>query len=184
MKLTQKQETFCLNYFECGNASEAARLAKYSPKTAGVIGAENLLKPKIQAKLRELNEIVKSKKVATVEERKNRLTEFIRANVADFADDEGEPVLNKDIPNYGAAREYYHRTKYGKFGNATITKSIKLVDPIAAISELNKMEKIYETSVNINQDNRVMNIIVESEETKKLLGNINQRLLRRGNDNQ
>ncbi len=78
MILTQKQETFCLKYFELGNASEAARLALYSPKTAAVIGAENLLKPKIAARIQELRQIVEDATIAIVKERKQRLTVFVR----------------------------------------------------------------------------------------------------------
>ena len=44
---TQKQETFCVKYFELGNATEAAKSAGYSPKTAYSIGNENLKKPEI-----------------------------------------------------------------------------------------------------------------------------------------
>ena len=47
MKLTTKQKNFCEYYLQTGNATEAARLAGYSDKTARVIGAENLSKPAI-----------------------------------------------------------------------------------------------------------------------------------------
>lgn len=47
--LTDKQKTFCDNYLLCMNASEAARQAGYSEKTACKIGSENLQKPDIQA---------------------------------------------------------------------------------------------------------------------------------------
>lgn len=49
MKLTQKQKVFCEEYIKTGNASDAARKAGYSPKTAPFIGAENLKKPQISA---------------------------------------------------------------------------------------------------------------------------------------
>ena len=77
-RLTQKQETFCIKYFELGNASEAARLALYSPKTAAVIGAENLLKPKIQERIQGLRQKAEDESIAIVQERKQRLTVFIR----------------------------------------------------------------------------------------------------------
>ena len=41
-RCTQKQEAFCVRYFELGNATEAAKLAGYSHKTAYSIGNENL----------------------------------------------------------------------------------------------------------------------------------------------
>lgn len=47
--LTDKQRAFVEHYLTCWNASEAARLAKYSLKTAGSIGSENLKKPEIRA---------------------------------------------------------------------------------------------------------------------------------------
>ena len=47
MKLTPKQKKFAEYYIKCGNATEAARLAGYSDKTARVIGTENLSKPAI-----------------------------------------------------------------------------------------------------------------------------------------
>lgn len=49
MKLTQKQKVFCEEYIKTGNASDVARKAGYSPKTAPFIGAENLKKPQISA---------------------------------------------------------------------------------------------------------------------------------------
>ena len=53
-KLTGKQELFCKEYIIDLNATQAAVRAKYSEKTAGVIGLENLGKPLIQARLAEL----------------------------------------------------------------------------------------------------------------------------------
>ena len=76
--LTVKQERFCLRYFELGNATEAARLAGYSLRTASSIAAENLQKPQIQKRLSELSKLAEDKAVATVSERKRRITELIR----------------------------------------------------------------------------------------------------------
>ena len=48
-KLTEKQKKFVDYYIQTsGNASEAARLAGYSEKTARASGAENLTKPNIK----------------------------------------------------------------------------------------------------------------------------------------
>ena len=47
MKLTPRQRAFAEYYIECGNASEAARKAGYSAKTASRTGSENLQKPDI-----------------------------------------------------------------------------------------------------------------------------------------
>ena len=81
--------------------------------------------------------------IATPTERKQILTELLRAQLVDFQDEKGEPKLSKDTPHARAAKEYYHRQRFDKGGNPIVTKSIKLADQIAAIQELNKMEGSY-----------------------------------------
>ena len=49
--LTARQARFVDEYVICMNATEAARRAGYSPKTARVIGQENLLKPAVKKAL-------------------------------------------------------------------------------------------------------------------------------------
>lgn len=46
-KLTRRQRAFAEAYIQCGNATEAARRAGYSEKTAARTGSENLHKPDI-----------------------------------------------------------------------------------------------------------------------------------------
>ena len=43
-ELTRRQRLFAEAYIECGNATEAAKRAGYSEKTAAKIGSENLQK--------------------------------------------------------------------------------------------------------------------------------------------
>jgi len=54
IKLTAKEERFCYEYCIDFNATQAAIRAKYSPKTARSIGAENLTKPHIKERISEL----------------------------------------------------------------------------------------------------------------------------------
>lgn len=77
-RLTQKQESFCINYFKIKNITQAAKLAKYSPKTAYIIGSENLKKPMILERLAQLEKKAEDAAVADVKERRQRLTQFIR----------------------------------------------------------------------------------------------------------
>jgi len=79
-RLTVKQEKFCVNYFESGNATKAAIIAGYSSKTARFIAAENLTKPLIIERLNELQKAVASQKILSVVERKEKLSEI--ANTA------------------------------------------------------------------------------------------------------
>lgn len=174
MKLTQKQETFCLKYFELGNASEAARIALYSPKTAGVIGRENLLKPQIQERLKELRLKVEDASVATVLERKQILTEIARGNLMDYQEvgaDGGYLSIGKESPNTRAISEITTRTDELQ---SVVTK-IKLHSPTQAIDLLNKMDKIYSDVSLVNQDNRTINIIVMDQRTKDLMARVHER---------
>lgn len=66
--LTPKQKAFADYYIECGNASEAARKAGYSPKTAGAIGEENLKKPEISAYIDERMTQQDAARVASADE--------------------------------------------------------------------------------------------------------------------
>ena len=89
--LTQKQrrETFCINYFTEGNATEAAIVAGYSPRSARSTASRLLTKGNILARLQELQKKAEDKSVATVLERKQKLTEIIR-------DDYKAPITAKE----------------------------------------------------------------------------------------
>ena len=66
--LTPKQKAFADYYIEFGNASEAARRAGYSPKTAEKIGSENLQKPEISAYIQERMAQQDASRVASADE--------------------------------------------------------------------------------------------------------------------
>lgn len=66
--LSVKQKKFCEYYVESGNATEAAKKAGYSKKTAYSIGTENLKKPEIRNFIEELTAAEKSKRMASAEE--------------------------------------------------------------------------------------------------------------------
>lgn len=55
-KLTPKQQRFVSEYLQTGNATEAAKRAGYSEKTAFRIGAENLQKPAISRAIERAQE--------------------------------------------------------------------------------------------------------------------------------
>lgn len=68
MKLTPKQKKFCEWYIKTGNATEAAKKAGYSEKTAARMGSENLQKPVISAYIAERLEKQDAKLVADADE--------------------------------------------------------------------------------------------------------------------
>lgn len=78
MKLNERQKAFCEYYAASFNATESAKKAGYSQKTAYSIGQENLKKPEIQKYLAELTEKIKSSRIATLEEVYEYLSETMR----------------------------------------------------------------------------------------------------------
>ena len=66
--LTPKQKAFADYYIELGNATEAAKKAGYSEKTARFIGAENLTKPNILAYIEQRTAPTEEKRIATGDE--------------------------------------------------------------------------------------------------------------------
>ena len=192
-QLTRRQEIFCLKYYELDNASEAARLAGYSPKTAGTNVPQLLKKPLVQERLTELRELeaevirkIENDVVMGVLERKQRLTEIARASIPDFVTEAGIKV-GRDSIHVGAVQEITTKTKvYKRTGEPVIITNLKLHPPIPAIQELNKMDKLYSDGY---QDNRVIkqfNIYVIDNEARDLIGQVGERtkLLNGNADNQ
>lgn len=66
--LSLKQKKFCEEYVISGNATEAAKRAGYSEKTAYSIGTENLKKPEIQKYIKSLTDKPHEARIATGEE--------------------------------------------------------------------------------------------------------------------
>ncbi len=156
MRLTQRQETFCLKYFELGNASEAALIAGYSPRTVRAIASVNLTKVNIQTRLKELRQVVEDASVANVLERKQILTEIARGNLIDYQEvgaDGGYLSIGKESPNTRAISEITSRTEYNKDeSSAALVTKVKLHNPSQAIDLLNKMDGAYapEKYFNVN----------------------------------
>lgn len=83
MTLTPKQKAFADYYLECGNATEAAKKAGYSEKTAGQTGNENLKKPQISEYIAERIKDLDSKRVADANEALEFLTSVMRGEIKD-----------------------------------------------------------------------------------------------------
>lgn len=76
MALTTKMRAFVEAY--CGNATEAALKAGYSPRTAAFIGAENLKKPQIKEAIAEREKISSESRIADRQERQSFWTSVMR----------------------------------------------------------------------------------------------------------
>lgn len=83
MKLTKKQKDFCEYYLQTGNATEAAKKAGYSEKTAYAIGQENLKKPVISEYIAKRIEKQEKVLVADADEVLKFFTSTMRGEVKD-----------------------------------------------------------------------------------------------------
>lgn len=83
MPMTEKQSRFVEHYLQTANASEAARQAGYSEKTAYSIGSENLRKPEVAAAIDERLKQMASERIANTEEVLSHLTSVLRGEVTE-----------------------------------------------------------------------------------------------------
>ncbi len=82
MALSRKQRVFISEYLQCWNATEAARRAGYSNRTARAIGAENLTKPNIKAEI----DLALAEKQMNADEALTILAEHARGDMGEFMD--------------------------------------------------------------------------------------------------
>jgi hypothetical protein len=114
----------------------------------------------------------------SVLERKERLSEIARARLTDYQEtglDSGYINIGKESPNTGAIASIKSATKFDENGNTgTLFTEVRLHNPVAAIQELNKMDGVYDDTakLNVNVDNRKIEIIVASENARQLTDRI------------
>lgn len=82
-KLTPKQRAFADLYLKTGNASEAARQAGYSPKTAFRSGQENMQKPAILQYIEARTKEIESHRIADAAEVMAFLSSAMRGEIKD-----------------------------------------------------------------------------------------------------
>lgn len=190
--LSQKHHNLLLDIFNKDiDVSNAQIYMKHYPKVtdikvAAVCVSKLLKKANVQELLKRLRNEAEEKAIQqtllTVLERKQILAEIARTRMCDFVDPEGKVTLTKqNLSRAGIARIKVTTGPENDDG-VPLWKSITvdIRDPIPAIREYNDMEQI--GKVPLLQDNRQWNIVVMSEETKALIGRINERLTDAGNE--
>lgn len=130
-KLTEKQKRFIDYYIETGNATEAARRAGYSEKTAKQIGSENLTKLDffIKERLKEFED----KRIAKAEEVLKYLTSVMRG-------EETEEVV------------VVEGSGDGKSEARTIRKEVSAKERIRAAELLGKRYALFTDKVDMDVD--------------------------------
>jgi len=185
MKLTQKQETFCTEYFKTRDAMQSAVMAGYSPKSVTCTAYRLLDNARISSRLDELNKKAEDDSIATVQERQRILTEIARGNLIDYQEvgaDGGYLNIDKKSPNTRAISEITSRTEYDKDGSgAALVTKVKLHSTTQAIDLLNKMDKIYSDAPPSGNTYNIGAMQVNVGDPKeKLLGIINRLAARAG----
>lgn len=84
--MSEKQKAFCDHYITTLNATEAAKMAGYSKKTATVIGCENLTKPYIREYIDLRLAKLEESRVANATEVLQYLTRVMRGEEKDQFD--------------------------------------------------------------------------------------------------
>jgi phage terminase small subunit len=146
MSLNRRQEEFVTEYLNCWNASEAARRAGYSLKTAGKIGQENLQKPEIVA---EIERRISERQIKPAEVLQ-RLTEHARSDMSDFVTI--DPTTGRATIDLAAAKSAgkLHLVKKVRFTRQGT--EVELYDAQAALEKLGKALGVLRDNVTVNQE--------------------------------
>lgn len=135
--LTDKQRVFVAEYLRCLNATEAARRAGYSEKTAHSIGWENLRKPEIAAAI----SAVVAERAMSANEVLDRLADQARGSLSQFLDiNDGELVgfdFSEGTPVHLLKKAKVTETQVNEFTTKR-TVEIEILDPQAALFQLGK----------------------------------------------
>lgn len=126
-KLTPKQEKFCLEFIQCGNAAEAYRRAysaeKMKPETVWNSAYKLMENGEVKARVQELRETAAQKAMVTLE---SHLADLAR--LRDLAEEDGQfsAAITAEISRGKAVGLYTERLKQevsGPNGGAVQTSS-------------------------------------------------------------
>ena len=87
-KLTNKQEAFCIEYMKDSNGTQAAIRAGYSKNSARQIAEENLSKPDIAARIKDLQVNHNAEAIFSREKRIEALAKIAEFNMNIAGDDD------------------------------------------------------------------------------------------------
>lgn len=131
-RLTEKQGRFVAEYLVDLNATEAAKRAGYSEKTAYSIGFENLRKPEIQEAIQAAMDARAQRTEITQDRVLQELAAIGFARITDCAQIVGGRVVVMDTDNLtDTQRSAIMGIKEGKFG-----LEVKMHDKIRALEKL------------------------------------------------
>jgi phage terminase small subunit len=157
--LTERQRLFVEAYcgVALGNASEAARRAGYSPKTANEQGARLLadvsIRAAVEQRMREIRGAMGAEEVI------QRLSDIARLDTLSFADIDpsGRATINLNYVRAAGLGHLVKGVKFDKYGNQVVDWH----DPVRALESLGKLHKLFVDKVEQQTETR---LVVEFEE--------------------
>jgi phage terminase small subunit len=134
--LTQKRRAFVHEYVVDWNATQAAKRAGYSAKTAYQAGARLLKDVEIAHAIAVLRDSIESDRIMSATEMAERLTAFARRKATDFIDSAGRI----DIEAEGVDSTAVVSLDVTESGPVTTITKVRLVDPLRAMDQLAKLK--------------------------------------------
>ncbi len=132
--LNEKQRVFCRHYVVVRNATEAARLAGYSAKTAGVQGHHNLKKPNIQAMIRRLLRQSEQRLDLDLDKLVSEAGVLATSDVRDFMDGDGIMLPPSQWPAHAArCVQAVETTVTGRGQSRKVVMKVKLWNKVSAL---------------------------------------------------
>ena len=159
INLTDKQELFCQEYLIDFNGTRSAIAAKYSEKTAARMASENLQKPDIQARLKELMQARAERTQITQDRILEELAYIAFFDIRKLFDDNGNliPVtqLDEQTARALAAVEVSNEktSRHGDEITREYLKKIKSLDKKSALELLGKHLGMFADIIRIEDAN-------------------------------
>lgn len=154
---TGKQQAFIDAYLRCFNATDAAVVAGYSPKTATVIGCENLSKPNIRA---EIDRRIKERSMSA-DEVLTRLADIARGDIAGLMEVSGmgfsmdmqtakDKGLTKLIKRVKQKTTLYIAKKESEEDREVTELEVELYDAQSALVTIGKQHGLFSTKIELS----------------------------------
>ena len=153
-KLTAKQLMFCYEYMVDLNATQAAIRSGYSEDTAYSIGPENLKKPVIAKKIKELMNLRSERTEITADRVLVELSKIGFADIRDIFKPTGELLLPTEMnDNISAALSSVEVVSSRYDGVMEYTHKIKLNDKKGALELMGKHLKLFTDKTEVSGPN-------------------------------
>ena len=144
-KLTPKQGRFIEEYLVDLNATDAARRAGYSPKTAKEMGYENLTKPHIAAAIQKRMDALSKKTGVTAERVIEELAKLGFGNIKKIYTEDGDLTPIHKLPDEVAATITEVTEKVMKVAgeDRVVERKYKVADKRGSLELLGKHLKLF-----------------------------------------